>query len=354
MLNKTIYFSMISVGNLPRNTIKAALVLLLLFMVGCSAKQAPFLQVNGTTMGTTYHITLRQPSDEWTEQSLKEALDLRLQAFNQLASTYIPDSELNRLNDAPVNEWYPVMPMLFDILVLSTEVSWVTNGAFDITVAPLVNLWGFGPVKHNGKPSDEAVAKALETVGFGEIELDILDKKVLKHKDLHIDLSAIAKGYGVDVVALWLESLGTKDYLVEIGGEMRVAGLSPRGDQWRIGVENPDVENPETTPIRLGNIGIATSGDYRNYFEEEGVRYSHTIDPNTGRPITHNLASVTVLDASCAYADALATAFSVMGGDKTLKLAEQMAIPVYIIEKSDAGFARRYSSEFAPYLEQEK
>jgi thiamine biosynthesis lipoprotein len=245
------------------------------------------------------------------------------------------------------------MPMLFDIMVLATEVSWLSNGAFDITVAPLVDLWGFGPAKHDGKPSDAAIAEALARVGFDQIELDLLDKKVLKRKDLRIDLSAIAKGYGVDVVALWLESLGTKDYLVEIGGEMRVAGLSPRGDQWRIGVENPDVANSDTIPIRLGNIGVATSGDYRNYFEEDGVRYSHTIDPTSGRPITHNLASVTVLDASCGFADAMATAFSVMGGDKTLKLAEQLQIPVYIIEKGEAGFVRRYSSAFAPYLEQE-
>lgn len=354
MLNKTIYFSMTSVGNLPRNTIKAAFALLLLFLAACSAKQAPYLQISGSTMGTTYHITLRQPGDEWTDAALKEALDLRLQAFNQLASTYIPDSELNRLNSAPVGAGHAVMPMLFDILLLATEVSWLSNGAFDVTVGPLVDLWGFGPVKHDGKPNDEAVNKALAQVGFDQIELDLLDKKVLKHRELHIDLSAIAKGYGVDVVALWLESLGTSDYLVEIGGEMRVAGLSPRGDQWRIGVENPDVENSDTIPIRLGNIGVATSGDYRNYFEEEGVRYSHTIDPNTGRPITHNLASVTVLDPSCAFADAMATAFSVMGGDKALKLAEQLQIPIYLIEKSEAGFVRRYSSTFAPYLEQEK
>ncbi len=354
MLNKTIFSSMTSVGNLPCKTIKAALVLLLLFLAACSAKQPPFLQISGSTMGTSYHITLRQPSDEWTEKTLKEALDLRLQAFNQLASTYIPDSELNRLNSAPVGEGHAVMPMLFDILLLATEVSWLSNGAFDITVAPLVDLWGFGPVRHEVKPDDKAVAAALEQVGFDQIELDLLDKTVLKNRKLHIDLSAIAKGYGVDVVALWLESLGTTDYLVEIGGEMRVAGLSPRGDQWRIGVENPDVSNPETVPIRLGNIGVATSGDYRNYFEEDGIRYSHTIDPNTGRPITHNLASVTVLDPSCAFADAMATAFLVMGGDKTMKLAEQLQIPVYLIEKSEAGFVRRYSSAFASYLEQEK
>ncbi|WP_318261625.1 FAD:protein FMN transferase [Zhongshania marina] len=354
MLNQTISSSMTSVGKFIQHNIKAALVLLLLFLSGCSPAPQEFLRLSGMTMGTTYHITVRNPAGEWTEQSLKEALDKRLAAFNQIASTYISNSELSQLNTMPAGEWRQLTPMLFDILVMAVEVSWLSNGAFDVTVGPLVDLWGFGPEKHEGKPSEEALNKALEEVGFDRIELDMADHKIKKGAPLRIDLSAIAKGYGVDAVALWLESLGSTDYLVEIGGEMRVAGLSPRGDQWRIGVESPDLEVDKTTPILLGNIGVATSGDYRNYFEENGVRYSHTIDPRTGRPITHNLASVTVLDPSCAFADAMATAFSVLGGDKTIELAEQLDIPVYLIEKTESGFSSRYSSSFAPYLEQEK
>jgi thiamine biosynthesis lipoprotein len=353
VLNKIIFFSMTLAGKviLARGSIKAALALLLLFLAACSPTPKAYIQLSGATMGTTYHVTLRNPPD-WNEARLQDELDQRLAAFNYIASTYIPDSELSLLNQLPAQEWRVLSPMLFDILVMAIEVSWLSDGAFDVTVGPMVDLWGFGPQKREGKPSDTEIAKALEMVGFDRIELDKQGKKLLKQRGLHIDLSAIAKGYGVDAVALWLESLGTKDYLFEIGGEMRVAGLSPRGDQWRIGVENPDLLGGDSIPIRLGNIGVATSGDYRNYFEEDGVRYSHTIDPQTGRPITHNLASVTVLDPSSAFADAMATAFSVMGGDKTLKLAEQLKIPVYLIEKSGDGFSRRYSSAFAPYLEQ--
>tara|TARA_R110001592_G_scaffold6774_7_gene36780 strand:- start:8098 stop:9132 length:1035 start_codon:yes stop_codon:yes gene_type:complete len=332
--------------------IKAALVLLLCVLSACFPTPPEFLQLSGMTMGTTYHITLRNPG-EWTEQSLKAALDERLMAFNQIASTYISDSELSQINTMPADEWHQLTPMLFDILVLAVEVSWLSNGAFDVTVGPLVDLWGFGPDRHDGRPDEGAINKALQDVGFDRIELDLAEHKIKKTAPLRIDLSAIAKGYGVDAVALWLESLGSADYLVEIGGEMRVAGLSPRGDSWRIGLESPDLNVDKTTPILLANIGVATSGDYRNYFEENGVRYSHTIDPRTGRPITHNLASVTVLDPSCAFADAMATAFLVLGGEKTMQLAEQLAIPVYLVEKTDDGFSSRYSSSFGPYLEEE-
>jgi thiamine biosynthesis lipoprotein len=343
---------MILVAKIIYHPIKAALVLLLCLISACSPAPPAFIQISGMTMGTTYHITLRNPG-EWTEQSLKAALDERLIAFNQIASTYIPDSELSQINTMPADEWHQLTPMLFDILVLAVEVSWLSNGAFDVTVGSLIDLWGFGQDRHDGTPDESAIKKALEVVGFDRIELDLAEYKIKKGAPLRIDLSAIAKGYGVDAVALWLESLGSADYLVEIGGEMRVAGLSPRGDSWRIGLESPDLDVDKTTPILLGNISVATSGDYRNYFEENGVRYSHTINPQTGRPITHNLASVTVLDPSCAFADAMATAFLVLGGEKTIELAEQLSIPVYLVEKTEEGFSSRYSSSFGPYLEEE-
>lgn len=340
------------VGKFIAHRTKAALVLLLFLLSACSTEPPEFMLISGSTMGTTYNITLRSPTD-WTEKALKVELDKRLAAFSQIASTYIPDSELSQLNTKPVGEWHQLSETLFDILVLSAKASGLSSGAFDVTVAPLVDLWGFGPERHDGSPDEAAVQEALADVGFDRIELDSVEHKLRKDAPLHIDLSAVAKGYGVDVIALWLESLGIADYLVEIGGEMRVAGLSPRDDSWRIGVESPDISDNNPRPILLGNTGVATSGDYRNYFEENGVRYSHTIDPRTGYPINHNLASVTVLNPSCAFADAMATAFLVLGGEKTIELAEQLAIPVYLIEKAENGFSSRYSSSFAPYLEQE-
>lgn len=339
---------MISVADLRRSTEKAALVLLFLFLAACSGAPEEVIRISGSTMGTTYHVTLRNPGELRAEE-LKRQLDYQLVHFNQLASTYIDDSELNQLNRAPVGEWQTLSEPLYNIFSMSLEVSWLTGGAFDITVAPLVDLWGFGPEKHDGRPSDDAIVTAMQDIGYDRIELDMLEPKLRKKAALHMDLSAIAKGYGVDAAAIWLESLGVTDYLVEIGGEMRVAGSSPRGDAWRIGVENPGGGAP-TLAIELGDTAVATSGDYRNYFEEDGVRYSHTIDPRTGRPISHSLASVTVLDPSCAFADAMATAFSVMGTKRTLELAEAQNMPVYLIEKTEEGFVSRYSSAFKPYL----
>lgn len=330
---------------------KAALVLLFLFLSACSPAPEEIIQFSGETMGTTYHVTLRNPGDLRAER-LKQQLDYQLAHFNQIASTYIEDSELNKLNRAPIGEWQQLSEPLYAILTMALEVSWLSGGAFDITVAPLVDLWGFGPVKREGRPSDDALADVMDRVGYNRLQLDMLEPKLMKSAALSMDLSAIAKGYGVDAAAIWLTSLGVKDYLVEIGGEMRVAGKSPRGDAWRIGVENPAGGGPQLA-IALGDIAVATSGDYRNYFEQDGVRYSHTIDPRTGRPITHTLASVTVLDPSCAFADAMATALSVMGTERALALAEAQDLPVYIIEKGEEGFVSRYSSAFAPYLPKE-
>lgn len=340
---------MISVAKAVVDLPKAALALLFLFLVACAREPEAVIRLDGQTMGTTYHVTLINPGNLHGDE-LKRQLDYQLQHFNQIASTYIDDSELNTLNRASIGEWLPVSEPLFNILSLAVEVSWLTGGAFDITVAPLVDLWGFGPRKRQGKPSAEEIEAEMAKVGFNRLELDMLEPKLRKTAALQMDLSAIAKGYGVDAAAIWLESLGVTDYLVEIGGEMRVSGKSPRGDAWRIGVENPGADSGAMLAIELGDIAVATSGDYRNYFEEDGVRYSHTIDPRTGSPITHRLASVTVLDASCAFADAMATGFSVLGAERTLKLAEASDIPVYLLEKTEQGFVARYSSAFKPYL----
>ncbi|USA43524.1 FAD:protein FMN transferase [Spongiibacter taiwanensis] len=331
---------------------KAAIVLLLLFLAGCKPAPEPVIQISGATMGTTYHVTLVNPG-ELRADELKRDLDFQLEHFNTIASTYIGDSELNRLNRAAVGEWHDISPVLYAILNMAIEVSWLSGGAFDITVAPLVNLWGFGPQKHEYVPDQAGIDAAMALVGYQKLEMDMLEPKMLKREAVQLDLSAIAKGYGVDATAVWLASLGVTDYLVEIGGEMRMAGKSPRGDSWRIGVENPDPDAEGVLPVAVTDMGVATSGDYRNYFEKDGKRYSHTIDPRTGRPITHRLASVTVLDPSCAYADALATAFSVMGGDAALAMANSQDIPIYLIEKTDEGFVSRYSDAFAPYLEEQ-
>lgn len=302
-------------------------------------------------MGTRYNVTAIVP-EGFDRAGAQRDIDAILEAFNQIASTYIDDSEVNRVTTLPQQTWQEISQTLSDILLISLEVSWLTGGAFDVTVSPLVDLWGFGPEQRPQRiPDPQTIEVARSLIGFQHLQLDFTEPKLKKTGPVSVDLSAVAKGYGVDMLAQWLERQGVADYLVEIGGEIRAAGSSPRGDAWRIGIERPDVEGRAVEQaIRIRGVGLATSGDYRNYFEEEGVRYSHTLDPRTGYPIRHDTASVTVVAETAAYADALATGLLVLGSEKALALAETHGLAVYAIDKTPDGFKAVYSSKFAPYL----
>ena len=223
---------------------------------------------------------------------------------------------------------------LFKVISHANTISKTTNGAFDITVGPLVNLWGFGPNKSENKiPSNEEIELIKKNIGYKKIYLNKETTSIKKlHPDLYVDLSGIAKGFAVDKIALYLNSYNLENYLVEIGGELIAKGTNEDNEVWQIGIENPN--NNLAKIIGLKDIAMATSGDYRNYFEKNGVRYSHTINPNTGKPIKHKLASVTVLDKTAMNADALATAFMVLGPAKTIELANELKIGVYLITVS--------------------
>ncbi|WP_439135188.1 FAD:protein FMN transferase [Pseudomaricurvus sp.] len=304
-------------------------------------------------MGTTYHITLVTDGEVTDVEQLKASVSNALAVVNRQMSTYIDDSEINRLNTQPVGEWTDVSKPLADVLGISLWVSDISEGAFDVTLRPLIDLWGFGPRKtEDNVPSDVDILDAQENVGYQYLELDSSGLRVKRNKPVNLDLSAVAKGYGVDVLAELLEYHGISNYLVEIGGEMRLKGHNPGGVPWRIAVERPDEKLMQSVfqALSLTDIGVATSGDYRNYFEKDGVRYSHTIDPRTGRPIRHYLVSVTVLNPSCAKADALATAFSVLGPQDALELANREGIAALFIIK-EAGQLKEVPSEvFKPYL----
>lgn len=338
--------------------IKKAIVLVLsLFFVACSRQElAPHFTLSGETMGTTYHLTIVEPESVTSNQAeLQQAVDAQLKLINQQMSTYIEDSELSVLNRQPVGEPMAISDNLFDVLMLSLEVAWLSDGAFDITVAPLVNLWGFGPgadVMHDHVPAQEAIDQALQQVGFSHLEFDLVSQSVTKTQPLVIDLSAIAKGFGVDKVAELLAYAGYKNYMVEIGGELRLSGVSPRGTPWRIAIEEPDPAGLRSVhrAVSISDAGMATSGDYRNFFEVDGKRYSHTINPKTGYPISHKLASVTVIAETSADADALATALNVMGPEQGMKLAQSQDLAVYMIIKTDQGFESRWSPAFSAYL----
>ena len=309
-------------------------------------------------MGTRYHITvMTNPDVALSEAELKQAVDEQLRLLNQQLSTYLSDSELSRLNAVPVDETQHISANLFDVLMLSLELGWLSNGAFDITVGPLVNLWGFGPgglERDANVPDEREIARSKSRVGFQNVEFNIVDNSVIKRRDVYIDLSAIAKGFAVDKIAELLSFAGYTDYMVEIGGELRLQGNSPKGQPWKIAIESPSANTfgQLHQAVNISGASMATSGDYRNFFEVDGKRYSHTIDPTTGYPINHQLASVTVISDSAAYADGLATAINVMGPELGMRMAESHNLAVYMIINTPQGFVAKVSKDFEPYLDQ--
>lgn len=321
-------------------------------LVACEQKPSyDSVAYSGSTMGTTYNIKLVvKPEQRRAAQNTQAAIDALLLEFNQSLSTYIKDSEIMTINAAPTNDWLDVSPRFLAVLTLSQEISRLSKGAFDTTIAPLVNLWGFGvDYRHGDTPTEQEINAAVAKVDFTAITIDADSSKIKKKKPVVLDFSAVAKGYGADELATYLWQQGFHHFMVEIGGELRLHGHNAEGLPWRIGVESPQ-SGGKIRPIAVSEVGVATSGDYRNYFERDGVRFSHTINPATGKPVTHNLASVTVIAGTAAKADALATAFSVMGGDKAMALASQEGIAIYLIERSGEDFSVRHSPAFAPYL----
>jgi thiamine biosynthesis lipoprotein len=303
--------------NLIKNTVWILCFGFMVLLAGCdsiqSSRSYPFLYADAI-MGTTFSIKVSKMPAELKEPELKQQIMALLTGLDAQMSTYKPDSELNALSQNPHTDWISVSPSLYTVIKEAYRIYELSSGAFDITVGPLVNLWGFGPDWATLKaPEDETIATIKNQMGSAHLHFDDNLFKIKKDKvELSLDLSAIAKGYAVDRVASLLESLGIQDYMVEIGGELRLKGLNLNQQKWRIAVERPAAnERSIQKVLAITDTAIATSGDYRNFFEVDGVRFSHTIDPRTGKPIRHNLASVTVLHPASMTADALATAFMV-------------------------------------------
>tara|TARA_Y100000748_G_scaffold82948_1_gene68557 strand:- start:11562 stop:12473 length:912 start_codon:yes stop_codon:yes gene_type:complete len=301
-------------------------------------------------MGTTYSIKIKTANAAVNKEKIRADIEKILLEINQKMSTYIVDSELSVINFSNSLDSNLISDDLFKVISHANTISKTTNGAFDITVGPLVNLWGFGPNKSENKiPSNEEIELIKKNIGYKKIYLNKETTSIKKlHPDLYVDLSGIAKGFAVDKIALYLNSYNLENYLVEIGGELIAKGTNEDNEVWQIGIENPN--NNLAKIIGLKDIAMATSGDYRNYFEKNGVRYSHTINPNTGKPIKHKLASVTVLDKTAMNADALATAFMVLGPAKTIELANELKIGVYLIIKNDENFYEEYNEYFEPFI----
>ncbi|MDJ0792657.1 MAG: FAD:protein FMN transferase [Woeseiaceae bacterium] len=313
-----------------------------LMLAACGSDRLPQLELTGTALGTTFKVAIVDAPEGLDTDALEANVVATLATVDGLASTWRDDSELSTLNANPSSDWILVSAELCDMLDRALSVSKTTGGAFDVTVGPLVNLWGFGPDGPvNEPPSDESIAAALVSVGHDKIEADCDAKLVRKDVPaLYVDLSGWAKGHAVDELAALLDQTGLGNYLVEVGGEIRVKGHNSEGLGWAVAVEAPTTsERLPQAVVRISDTSVATSGDYRNYFEYDGSNYSHTIDPRTGRPVAHNLAAVTVIDPSTAYADAMATALLVLGPEAGPKLAGELDLAAYFLVR-EAGAVR--------------
>ena len=302
--------------------------------------------ISGQTMGTTYNVKIvsRKNIDAL---SLQDKIDQRLVDINQLMSTYIPDSELSEFNRAPSAVPFTLSAETAFVVAEALRIGDMSSSALDVTVGPLVNLWGFGPTKRPETiPSEIEIASAKSLSGLDKLSLDGVNLTKTTD-DLYLDLSTIAKGYGVDVIAELLIEFQINNFLVEIGGEMRVAGTKLNGEKWRIAIEKPLTESRAVQKIiSVGDNAVATSGDYRNYYEDDGIRYSHLIDPNTGYPIQHNTVSATVVHSSSMTADGLATAMMVLSAKDAQALAETHEIALLLIVKDDDKFVEYQSPAF--------
>lgn len=325
---------------------------LLVTLAACTKPEAEKVLLEGKTMGTTYHVTYIAQPGMPDQQQVQAQIDQVLKEVNQVASTYINDSELSLFNASKSTESREASQMLRLLFSEGIRLAQLADGYLDITVGPLVNLWGFGPTHRPEKvPDHAAIALARTEIGVQHLQLE--GSTVRKTKpELYVDLSTIAKGYGVDLVAEVLEQQGISNFLAEIGGEIRIKGVSLEGKDWTVGLEKPVAEGRVLQRLlQPRDNAVATSGDYRIFFEENNRRYSHLIDPKTGKPITHMMLSSTVIHPSCMTADGLSTAFMVMGVEKAMELANQQQIAALFIVKNQQGeFVELHSKAFEPYL----
>ena len=327
-------------------------VFLALLALGACSPGPPPEQFNGHTMGTTYSVTVASHPRDVGRETIQSVVDDVLDEVNQNLSTYDPLSDISRFNSSATTDPMVVSPSLRAVAAIAREVSAATGGAFDITVGPLVQAWGFGVASPAPAmvPGPGDIDRLRAEVGFAKLEL-VADGRSLRKTvpALQLDVNGIAPGYAVDLIAERFDALGVRDYLVELGGEVRARGRSARGRAWRVAVEAPfGGERKPYALVELDDLAISTSGDYRDFRELNGTRVSHTIDPRTGAPVAHRLASVSVVHPSTALADAYSTALMVLGPEAGMALALRLGLAALFIERNTdgRGFSDRFTPEF--------
>lgn len=325
-----------------------AITLSLIFLVSCSQSPRENHVISGWTMGTYYKVTLMQITPDQADSAQKKVNNI-LDKVNQSMSVFEPDSEVSRFNDIPAGRKLCVSPDFAKVMRISFKAYEMTDKLFDPSAGPLIELWGFGTdMDVQDLPDQTQISKALPAVGLDKISMDEKNCLTKSHPNTRLNLSAVAKGYAVDLIARAMEELNIRSYLVDIGGDMYAGEIKPDGTAWKIGISAPlpqaGTEDYIETVLII-NQAVATSGDYRNYFIKDNHRYSHIIDPTTGYPVRQNIVSATVKADNCALADALATAMLVMDKDPALQLsAESELFEVLLMQMDKNGQISIHSS----------
>lgn len=305
----------------------------------------------GASMGTTWSVRVAQPA---AGPDLQPGLQAQLDGVVAQMSHWEAGSDLGRFNRAAAGTWQVLPSAFYQVLAYALDVCRESGGACDPCAGALVNLWGFGPVNRYDEPGfvPPSAAEARAALPAARVRLDPVSHSALQPGGIHLDLSAVAKGYGVDCLARWLEGQGMRHYLVEVGGELRGAGVKPDGQPWWVALEDVGGADADGIVVALHGLAVATSGDYRRFFLNDGQRYPHTIDPRTGAPIDNGLAAVTVVDGSCMACDAWSTALTVLGPEHGLALAERRGIAARFVTRGADGLHEQLSSHMRAMLDQ--
>ena len=307
------------------------------------------IEIAGFSMGTSYKVVAVDHNNPLREAEVDAAVSTALADVNRALSNWDSGSEISRLNAAPGGRATQMSPLLSDVMQTAAQVNRDSAGRFDTTLGPLIELWGFGAPGEQAMPTDADIARARAQSGH-ENTLLIADGALQKTRgDTQIYLAGIGKGYGADRVGRALESLGVEDYLVEIGGDLYASGRNPDGLPWQIGIESPNaLDRSVLGVVGVSGLGLASSGDYRNYFEHDGQRYSHLIDPATGRPVDHTTASATVLAKSAMLADAWSTAMLILGRERGLEIANRHDIAVQFVDREPTAAGQTFKTYNSP------
>ena len=329
-------------------------IIAMLALTACTPS-AQIQSLDGTSMGSTWSV--RFVETDASVDKVKAELEARLALVDQQMSTWKADSDLSRFNHSAAGTWTVLPPELFKVVDVALKLAEDTGGAYDPTVGPLVDLWGFGAAGTRRQPPDPASIESMRArTGWQRVEIDISRQRILQRGGTHLDLSSIAPGYALDLIGEYLQSQGIANYLVEVGGELRGRGSRPDGSAWQVAIQRPldsDSADGSITPERvigLRDASLGSSGDYRHFFEDGGRRYAHRIDPRTGYPLDNDVASVTAMSKEGIDADPLATALSVLGADAGIEYAKRRNIAALFILRKGDGFEERMTPAFAALL----